>query len=87
MRTEPSVSVPSAATQSFAATATAEPLLEPPGVKPARRIVVTDREPNKSCLVSDAPTPDVRIDPARLETITGKRGVAIAVSAIGHGQR
>ena len=37
----------------------------PPGVKPARRIVVTDREPNKSCLVSDAPTPDVRIDPAR----------------------
>lgn len=37
----------------------------PPGVKPARRIVVTDREPYKSSLVSDAPTPDVRIDPAR----------------------
>jgi uncharacterized cupin superfamily protein len=37
----------------------------PPGVKPARRIVVTDREPYKSCLVSDGPTPDVRTDPAR----------------------
>jgi quercetin dioxygenase-like cupin family protein len=37
----------------------------PPGVKPVRRIVVTDREPGKSCLVSDGPTPDVRTDPAR----------------------
>ena len=37
----------------------------PPGVKPVRRIVVTDREPGKSCLVSDGPTADVRIDPAR----------------------
>lgn len=37
----------------------------PPGVKPARRIVVTDREPYKSCLVSDTPAPDVRVDPAR----------------------
>jgi mannose-6-phosphate isomerase-like protein (cupin superfamily) len=37
----------------------------PPGVKPARRIVVTDREPGKSCLVSDGPSPDVRTDPAR----------------------
>jgi len=37
----------------------------PPGVKPARRIVCMDREPNKSTLVSDGPTPDVRIDPAR----------------------
>ena len=37
----------------------------PPGVKPVRRIVVTDREPGKSCLVSDGPTPDVHIDPAR----------------------
>ena len=37
----------------------------PPGVKPVRRIVVTDREPGKSCLVSDAPTPDLRTDPAR----------------------
>ena len=37
----------------------------PPGVKPARRIVVMDREPGKSCLVSDAPSPDVRTDPAR----------------------
>ena len=37
----------------------------PAGVKPARRIVVTDREPWKSSVVSDAPSPDVRIDPAR----------------------
>ena len=37
----------------------------PPGVKPARRIVVTDREPYKSSLVSDGPSPDVRTDPAR----------------------
>ncbi len=37
----------------------------PPGVKPARRIVCMDREAGKSCLVSDSPSPDVRIDPAR----------------------
>ena len=37
----------------------------PAGVKPARRIVCLDREPGKSCLVSDGPSPDVRIDPAR----------------------
>jgi hypothetical protein len=37
----------------------------PPGVKPARRIVCMDREAGKSCLVSDGPSPDVRIDPAR----------------------
>jgi mannose-6-phosphate isomerase-like protein (cupin superfamily) len=37
----------------------------PPGVKPARRIVVTDREPWKSSVVSDGPSPDVRLDPAR----------------------
>jgi hypothetical protein len=37
----------------------------PPGVKPARRIVCLDREPGKSCLVSDGPSPDVRTDPAR----------------------
>jgi quercetin dioxygenase-like cupin family protein len=37
----------------------------PAGVKPVRRIVVTDREAGKSCLVSDGPTPDVRFDPAR----------------------
>jgi uncharacterized cupin superfamily protein len=37
----------------------------PPGVKPARRIVVTDREPGKSCVVSDGPSPDLRLDPAR----------------------
>lgn len=37
----------------------------PQGVKPARRIVVTDREPGRSCVVSDGPSPDVRTDPAR----------------------
>ena len=37
----------------------------PPGVKPARRIVCLDREPNKSTLASDGPSPDVRADPAR----------------------
>jgi mannose-6-phosphate isomerase-like protein (cupin superfamily) len=37
----------------------------PQGVKPARRIVVTDREPWKSSVVSDGPSPDVRLDPAR----------------------
>lgn len=37
----------------------------PDGVKPARRIVCLDREPGKSCLVSDGPSPDVRTDPAR----------------------
>lgn len=37
----------------------------PDGVKPTRRIVTIDKEPGKSCLVSDGPAPDVRIDPAR----------------------
>ena len=37
----------------------------PEGVKPARRIVVMDREAGKSCLVSDGPSPDVCTDPAR----------------------
>jgi uncharacterized cupin superfamily protein len=37
----------------------------PAGVKPARRIVTIDREPGKSSLVSDGPSPDVRPDPAR----------------------
>jgi hypothetical protein len=37
----------------------------PDGVKPTRRIVVADREPGKSCLVSDGPSPDMRYDPAR----------------------
>ncbi len=37
----------------------------PKGVKPARRIVCLDREPGKSCLLSDGPSPDVRTDPAR----------------------
>jgi quercetin dioxygenase-like cupin family protein len=34
-------------------------------VKPARRVVAVDREPGRSSLVSDAPSPDVRVDPAR----------------------
>ena len=34
-------------------------------MKPARRIVTIDKEPGKSCLVSDGPAPDVRFDPAR----------------------
>jgi uncharacterized cupin superfamily protein len=37
----------------------------PDGVKPARRIVTIDREAGRSILVSDGPSPDVRIDPAR----------------------
>ena len=37
----------------------------PAGVKPARRIVCLDREPGKSTLASDGPSPDVRTDPAR----------------------
>ena len=37
----------------------------PPGVRPARRVVTIDREPGRSTLVSDGPTPDVRLDPAR----------------------
>jgi len=37
----------------------------PAGVKPARRIVTIDRQPGKSSLVSDTPSPDVRTDPAR----------------------
>jgi uncharacterized cupin superfamily protein len=38
----------------------------PDGVRPARRIVCLDKEPAKSSLISDGPTPDVRLDPARL---------------------
>ena len=37
----------------------------PEGVKPARRIVCLDREPGKSTLLSDGPSPDVRTDLAR----------------------
>lgn len=37
----------------------------PEGVKTARRIVCLDREPGKSTLASDGPSPDVHIDPAR----------------------
>ncbi|MGE0801311.1 MAG: cupin domain-containing protein [Lautropia sp.] len=37
----------------------------PAGVRAARRVVIADREPGRSTLVSDGPSPDVRIDPAR----------------------
>ncbi len=37
----------------------------PEGVKPTRRVVIIDKEPGRSTLVSDGPAPDVRIDPAR----------------------
>jgi len=37
----------------------------PAGVKPQRRIVTIDREPGKSVIVSDGPSPDVRTDAAR----------------------
>ena len=37
----------------------------PEGVKPARRIVCLDREPGRSSCISDGPSPDVRVDPAR----------------------
>lgn len=37
----------------------------PPGVTPTRRVVTIDREPGRSCVVSDGPSPDVRWDPAR----------------------
>ena len=37
----------------------------PPGVRPARRVVSIDREPGRSCLVEDGPSPDVLLDPAR----------------------
>ena len=37
----------------------------PPGITGARRIVTIDREPGRSSLVCDGPTPDVRIDLAR----------------------
>jgi mannose-6-phosphate isomerase-like protein (cupin superfamily) len=37
----------------------------PAGVKPVRRIVTVDDERGKSTAVSDAPSPDVRTDPAR----------------------
>src|SRR5581483_7867251 len=37
----------------------------PPGVKPARRVVAADKVAGKSSLIVDAPSPDVRTDPAR----------------------
>jgi mannose-6-phosphate isomerase-like protein (cupin superfamily) len=44
----------------------ADPAQElPDGVKPARRIICLDKEPLKSSLVADGPSPDVRFDPAR----------------------
>ena len=49
-----------------------DPVMQPPadrklpaGVRPVRRIVVAYREPYKSSVVSDGPSPDVRLDPAR----------------------
>ena len=51
--------------QSNAPVVSAKDLKLPEGVKPARRIVTIDKEPGKSCLVSDGPAPDVRFDPAR----------------------
>jgi uncharacterized cupin superfamily protein len=37
----------------------------PDGVKATRRIVIADREPGKSCVVSDGPSPDMLFDAAR----------------------
>jgi uncharacterized cupin superfamily protein len=37
----------------------------PAGVKPVRRIVIADRENEKSSVISDGPCPDIRLDPAR----------------------
>jgi quercetin dioxygenase-like cupin family protein len=37
----------------------------PEGVKPARRVVAGDKVAGKSSLIIDAPSPDVRVDPAR----------------------
>ena len=63
MRTEPRVSVPRAASQMPAATAAAEPALEPPGVNPARRGLwqrpnhaLSPRAPNAASSISVLPT-------------------------------
>ena len=57
---------PAGTAQGNDATMRAEPNRKlPEGVKPARRIVTIDREPGKSSVVSDGPSPDVRTDPAR----------------------
>ena len=37
----------------------------PQDVRPARRVVSIDREPGRSSLVEDGPSPDVLLDPAR----------------------
>jgi uncharacterized cupin superfamily protein len=37
----------------------------PADVKPTRRIVTIDREPGRSCVLTDGPSPDMRLDPAR----------------------
>lgn len=39
--------------------------VRPAGVKPQRRVITIDHEPGRSKIVSDAPSPDVRLDPAR----------------------
>jgi hypothetical protein len=36
----------------------------PDGIRPQRRIVTIDHEPGRSRIVSDAASPDVRLDPA-----------------------
>jgi mannose-6-phosphate isomerase-like protein (cupin superfamily) len=37
----------------------------PSDIAPTRRIVTVDREPGKSTLITDGPSPDIRTDPAR----------------------
>jgi hypothetical protein len=37
----------------------------PDGIKPQRRVVAIDTKPGHSKIVSDGPSPDVRLDPAR----------------------
>ncbi|MEN9418122.1 MAG: hypothetical protein RI988_1742 [Pseudomonadota bacterium] len=37
----------------------------PAGLRPQRRVVTIDHEPGRSRIVCDAPSPDVRLDPAR----------------------
>ena len=53
----------------------------PSGVRPARRIVTIDREPNRSSLVSDGPSPDVRLDPARPGYVSSRLWVADSAPA------
>ena len=53
--------------QNNAPVVSAKDLKLPDGVKPARRIVTIDKEPGKSCLVSDGPAPDVRFPSETLQ--------------------